>query len=78
MAHTFTNGQLAVQKITKEGEIAKMRIPMLADCLHERSIPFLEYQILAFIGSQDSQGNLWSSLIAVSYTHLTLPTTPYV
>ena len=63
MDHTFTDGQLAVQKITKEGEIAKMRIPMVKDSLHERFIPFLEYQILTFIGSQDSQGNLWSSLI---------------
>ena len=73
MAHTFTNGQLAVQKITKEEEIDKMRIPMLADCLHERSIPFLEYQILAFIGSQDSQGNLWSSLIVGERSFINVP-----
>jgi len=63
MDHTFTNGQLAIQKITKEEHIAKMRIPMVKDTLHERFIPFLEYQILAFPGSQDAQGNLWISLL---------------
>ena len=39
MSHIFHDGQLAVQKIAKEEEIAKKRIPMLSDALHPRSIP---------------------------------------
>ncbi len=63
MSHIFHDGQLAVQKIAKEEEIAKKRIPMLSDALHPRSIPFIEHQIVAFPGSEDAQGNLWISLI---------------
>ena len=63
MSDIFHEGQLAVQKLTGEGEIAKARIPMISDALHPRSIPFLEHQVLAFVGSEDDNGAIWLSLI---------------
>ena len=69
----FHDGQLAVQKITGEGEIAKQRIPMISDALHPRSIPFIEHQILAFLGSEDSQKNIWLSLIVGKRGFIKIP-----
>lgn len=63
MSNVFHEGQIAVQKITGEEEIAKMRIPMVQTSLHPRSIPFIEHQVLAFPGSEDTSGNLWLSLL---------------
>ena len=63
MSDIFHKGQLAVQKITGEEEIAKGRIPMVQKNLHPRSIPFIEHQILAFPGSEDAEGNIWLSLL---------------
>ena len=63
MKNLFHNGQLAVQKIAGEEDIAKSRIPMIENCLHPRSIPFIEHQILAFPGSEDSNGDIWLSLL---------------
>ena len=59
----FHDGQLAVQKIAGEEEIAKQRIPMILNSLHPRSIPFIEHQVLAFLGSEDSNEEIWLSLI---------------
>ena len=63
MSNIFHSGQLAVQKIAGEEKIAEMRIPMLATSLHPRSIPFIEHQVLAFLGSEDPDGAIWLSLI---------------
>lgn len=63
MENFFHDGQLAVQKIADEEEIAKQRIPMISNSLHPRSIPFIEDQILAFPGSEDYNGNIWLSLL---------------
>ena len=63
MSDIFHDGQLAVQRITGEEEIAKMRIPMIESSLHPRSIPFIEHQILAFCGSEDNNRDIWLSLI---------------
>lgn len=59
----FHDGQLAVQKIAGEEDIAKSRIPMILDSLHPRSIPFIEHQVLSFPGSEDANGNIWLSLL---------------
>ena len=63
MSNIFHSGQLAVQKIAGEEKIAEMRIPMLKTSLHLRSIPFIEHQVLAFLGSEDPDGAIWLSLI---------------
>ena len=63
MSSIFHAGQLAVQKITGEEEIAKRRIPMVQTSLHPRAIPFIEQQILAFPGSEDANGDIWLSLL---------------
>ncbi len=69
----FHDGQLAVQKITGEAEIAEMRIPMIQSSLHPRSIPFIEHQILAFIGSEDRKGDLWLSLLVGDRGFIKIP-----
>lgn len=73
MSHIFHDGQLAVQSITGEKEIAKMRIPMIKDAIHPRSIPFIEYQLLAFPGSEDIDGNIWLSLIVGKRGFIKIP-----
>ncbi len=73
MSHTFHNGQLAVQKIAKEAHIAKARIPMLKDSLHPRFIPFIEHQVLAFVGSEDVEKNLWLSLLVGQRGFIKIP-----
>ncbi len=73
MGEVFHQGQLAVQKITGEQEIAKMRIPMISSSLHPRSTAFIEHQVLAFLGSEDSNGALWLSLIVGEQGFITVP-----
>ena len=73
MNKVFHNGQIAVQKITKEEHIAQQRIPMIKYSLHPRSIPFIENQVLAFIGSEDSNGDLWISLVVGERGFITVP-----
>jgi len=63
MDSTFHEGQLIVQKITGESEIAKTRIPMIRKSLHTTFIPFIEQQVLVFLGSKDSDENIWLSLL---------------
>ncbi len=74
MSDIFHEGQLAVQRITGEEEIANMRIPMIKDSLHPRSIPFLENQVLAFLGSEDKNENIWLSLVAGERGFISVPT----
>jgi len=73
MNNIFHDGQLAVQKITGEEEIAKKRLPMIEDSIHSRAIPFIEHQILAFPGSEDSNGNLWLSLLVGKRGFIKIP-----
>lgn len=73
MSDVFHDGQRAVQRITGEEEIAKMRIPMVQKTLHPRSIPFIEHQILSFPGSEDSDGNIWLSLLVGERGFISVP-----
>lgn len=73
MGNIFHDGQLAIQKIAGEEEIANQRIPMIANALHPRSIPFIEQQVLAFTGSEDSYGELWLSLIVGERGFISIP-----
>ena len=73
MDSIFHNGQLAVQKITGEEAIAKGRIHMIKDAIHPRSVSFIEHQILAFLGSEDSNGALWLSLLIGERGFISIP-----
>lgn len=73
MEDIFHDGQLVVQRIAGEEEIAKQRIPMIANALHPRSIPFIENQVLAFPGSEDANGDIWLSLIVGERTFINIP-----
>ena len=59
MENIFHDGQLEVQRIAGEEDIAKQRLPMLLDAIHQRAIPFIEHQVLAFPGSVDDHGDIW-------------------
>lgn len=73
MEEVFHEGQLAVQRITGEEEIAKMRIPMISSMLHPRSIAFIEHQVLAFLGTEDATGALWLSLLVGERGFISVP-----
>lgn len=63
MSEFYLKGQKALQKITGEEEIAKGRAPMLQATLHQRAVTFIENQIFVFLGSEDTEGNIWISLL---------------
>ena len=73
MSDIFHEGQLAVQRITGEEAIARRRIPMVQSSLHPRSTAFIEHQILAFPGSEDTDGNIWLSLLVGERGFITVP-----
>ena len=73
MRNIFHDGQLAVQKITGEEEIAKSRLPMIQASLHPRSIPFIAHQVLAFPGSEDANGDIWLSLLVGERGFINIP-----
>ncbi|WP_299799779.1 pyridoxamine 5'-phosphate oxidase family protein [uncultured Maribacter sp.] len=73
MNSIFHDGQLAVQKIAGEEDIAIQRIPMLAVSLHPRSIAFIEHQVLAFAGSEDVNGAIWLSLLVGERGFIVIP-----
>jgi len=73
MDEIFHEGQLAVQKITGEEEIAQRRIPMVRPTLHPRWIPFIEQQVLAFPGTEDSDGDIWLSLLVGEQGFISAP-----
>ena len=73
MSNIFHDGQLAVQKITGEEDIANSRIPMIKSSLHPRSLNFIEHQILAFLGSEDMNGNIWLSLLVGKRGFISIP-----
>lgn len=63
MFESYHAGQLAIQKKTGEEEIANRRLPKFQSTLHERSVRFIERQVLAFLGSEDASGDIWISLL---------------
>lgn len=73
MSDVFHTGQLAVQKITGEEEIAKARIPMIQSSLHPRSVSFIEHQVLAFLGSEDLNEDIWLSLLVGERGFISIP-----
>lgn len=73
MSDIFHDGQLAVQRITGETEIAKSRIPMILSSIHPRAIPFIQHQVLVFPGSEDSKGNIWLSLLVGERGFIKIP-----
>lgn len=73
MSEFYQEGQLALQKITGEEEIAQGRLAMIQPSIHERSIPFIEKQIFAFLGSEDADGNIWLSLLIGERGFISVP-----
>lgn len=73
MNEFYQEGQLALQKKTGEEEIAQRRLAMIQPFIHERSIPFIEKQIFAFLGSEDKDGNLWLSLMIGKKGFISVP-----
>ena len=73
MSDIFHDGQLAVQRITGEEDIAQMRIPMISSSLHPRSTGFIANQVFAFIGSEDPNGDIWLSLLVGERGFINVP-----
>ena len=73
MQDYYQEGQFALQRITGEEEIAQDRLAMVQPSIHERSIPFIEKQIFAFLGSEDANGSLWLSLLIGEKGFISVP-----
>ena len=59
----FQEGQIALQQITKETEIAHGRLRSVQPNVHQKFVGFIEGQIFAIPSSEDQEGNLWISLL---------------
>ena len=73
MDDIYHAGQLALQKITGEVEIAQRRIPIVRSTLHPKSMPFIANQVLAFVGSEDNSGDIWLSLLVGEHGFISVP-----
>ena len=73
MEDVFHEGQKAVQRITGEEEIAQRRIPTIKTSINQRSLTFIESQILAIPGSEDVDGDIWLSLLVGNRGFIKVP-----
>lgn len=63
MNEVFHKGELAVQKMAGQSEMARRVGRMIGSEIIGPAIPFIEHQSTAFFGSVDQDGKVWASLI---------------
>ncbi|MEM8908590.1 MAG: pyridoxamine 5'-phosphate oxidase family protein, partial [Bacteroidota bacterium] len=73
MENVFHSGELAVQKMAGEQQMAKMVSRGIKSSIAGGVIPFLRKQPMAFVGSTDMQGRVWLSLLVGEMGFVTVP-----
>jgi len=63
MQNPFHEGELEVQRLTREESVAESNGSMIADRITGGALPFLAQQSLAVFGSRDGHGRLWASML---------------
>ncbi|NRB47759.1 MAG: pyridoxamine 5'-phosphate oxidase family protein [Saprospiraceae bacterium] len=63
MSEVFHKGELAVQKMAGQSDMAKRVGRMISSEIMGQAIPFIEQQTTAYLGSVDENGQLWASLL---------------
>jgi hypothetical protein len=63
MQNPFHEGELKVQRLTREESIADRNGTMIADRIMGRALPFLEQQSMVVFGSRDGQDRVWASML---------------
>jgi len=59
----FHPGELEVQKLAKESDIAQRNSRVISNRILPGAIPFISQQNMLVISSIDNQGNVWASLL---------------
>ncbi len=63
MNEVFHKGELAVQKMAGQADMARRVGRMISAEIMDPAIPFIEQQTTAYLGSVDQNGRLWASLL---------------
>ncbi len=63
MSEVFHKGELAVQKMAGQSDMARRVGRMISSEIMGQAIPFIEQQTTAYVGSIDEHGHLWASLL---------------
>lgn len=63
MSEVFHKGELAVQKMAGQSDMARRVGRMISPEIMGAAIPFIEQQTTAYLGSVDQHGRLWASLL---------------
>lgn len=63
MSSIFHQGELAVQKMAGQSDMAQRVGRMISGEIMGAAIPFIQNQLIAYLGTIDSQGRVWASLL---------------
>ena len=63
MENVFSKGELTVQQLAGESQMAARVGRIIGETISPQAIPFLEDQIILLATSQDLEGNLWVSFL---------------
>lgn len=64
MSHTrYHEGELAIQQRARESQIAERNGIVIKDTIPRSALPFIREQPMAVLGTQDTQGRLWASVL---------------
>jgi len=63
MEQIFHPGELAVQQLAGEAEMASRNGKIIIDCIIPNAISFIQNQSFVVISSEDSQRDIWTSVI---------------
>ena len=59
----YHEGELAMQTCANASDLANRAARAVADHIPERAIPFIEQQVMMIIGSLDTEGQVWASVL---------------
>lgn len=63
MSEVFHKGELAVQQMAGQADMARRVGRMISSEIMGQAIPFIEQQTTVYLGSVDENGRLWASLL---------------
>ena len=61
--NVYHEGELAMQTRANVSDLANRTARAIANHIPERAIPFIEQQAMFVIGSMDTEGQVWTSVI---------------
>ena len=69
----FHAGELKVQKLAKESDIAQRNGSIISNIIPPGAIPFVGQQLMVVVSSLDDDGNIWASVLIGNPGFITAP-----